>query len=310
MKFVIIDDLHPSIFEYLKAANITWDYFPDIKAQEVKAILPQYDGLMVRSKLFVDDALLEGSNLKLIARAGAGVDNIDESALAKRNIVLVNAPEGNCDAVAEHTIGFILALLNNFRKSSIELNELTWLREENRGYELSYLTVGVIGYGYMGKALCKLLQAFGCTILVYDHKPVDIIHQNTRQVSLEELKEKTDILSVHIPLIAGNEYFINGLFLQSFKKNIWLVNTSRGKVLHTAEVLPLVRSGKIRGLALDVWENENPQKFNETEKAMFMELRSLPQVMMTPHVAGWTFESYQKISEYMGKKIVAWRNKN
>ena len=311
MKFLIVDDLHASIFDYLKEAGIEWDYQPDILPAEVKKILPNYDGLIVRSKIYVDEDMLSTSNLKVIARAGAGVDNIDEQALAKRNIHLINAPEGNCDAVGEHTVGLILALLNNFRKAGRELRTYEWIREGNRGYELSSFTVGVIGYGFMGKALCKRLIAFGCKVIAYDKAlGIRAEQDGVELVSLEELKRRTDILSLHIPLVAENKFWIDADFIKGFAKNIWLVNTSRGKVLKTDDVLPLLESGKIRGLALDVWENENPKMFSEAEKTMFDSLLGYDQVMLTPHVAGWTFESYRKISEIMGLKIVQWVNKS
>jgi D-3-phosphoglycerate dehydrogenase / 2-oxoglutarate reductase len=310
MKFLIVDDLHPSIFDYLKEARVTWDYQPDIAPDQVKALLPAYEGLIVRSKVYVDESMLENSALKVIARAGAGVDNIDEKALAKKNITLINAPEGNCDAVAEHAVGMILALLNNFRKADQELLRHEWIREGNRGYELSSFTVGVIGYGYMGKALCKRLTSFGCRVIAYDRQPLSEAQDGVELVSLEELKSRTDILSLHIPLLEENHFFIDGSFLKGFEKNIWLINTSRGKVVKTMDLLPLLDAGRVRGAALDVWENENPKTFSASEKALFDQLLSYPQVMMTPHVAGWTFESYRKISETMGRKILQWVNKS
>lgn len=310
MKFLIVDDLHPCIFDDLKKAGIAWDYKPDIEAAEVEKILPDYQGLIVRSKVFVDDALLGNSQLKVIARAGAGVDNIDEAALAKRGIALINAPEGNCDAVGEHTMGMILSLLNNFRKSKKELLHHQWIREGNRGYELSSLTVGVIGYGYMGKAVCKRLVAFGCKVIVYDKGKISPVHEGIEMVSLEELKKKADILTLHIPLIEGNAHLVNKAFLEGFEKNIWLINTSRGKVVVGKDLPALLDNGKLRGVALDVWENERPETFSTQEKELFDKLLSYPQVIMTPHVAGWTFESYQRISEVMGRKILQWFNKS
>jgi len=310
MKFLIVDDLHPCIFDDLKKAGVEWDYKPEIEAAEVKKILPDYQGMIVRSKVFVDDALLGSSQLKVIARAGAGVDNIDESVLAKRGIALINAPEGNCDAVGEHTIGMILSLLNNFRKSKHELLDHQWIREGNRGYELSSLTVGVIGYGYMGKAVCKRLVAFGCKVVVYDKQPLKSVHEGVEIVSLQELKKRADILTLHVPLIEGNGHWINKAFLEEFEKNIWLINTSRGKVVVGKDLPPLLDKGKLRGAALDVWENERPETFSVQEKELFDKLLSYPQVIMTPHVAGWTFESYRKISEVMGRKILQWANKS
>jgi len=310
MKFLIVDDLHPSIFDYLKKAGVEWDYEPTIAASAVKDRLIGYEGLIVRSKVFVDEEMVKHSALKVIARAGAGVDNIDENALDKKGITLINAPEGNCDAVGEHAIGMILALLNNFRKSDQELRRHEWIREGNRGYELSSFTVGVIGYGHMGKALCKRLVAFGCKVIAYDQQSLTSVHEGVRMVSLEELKQETDILSLHIPLLKENENLITTSFIKGFEKDIWLINTSRGKVVKTEDMLPLLDTGKIKGAALDVWENENPSSFTEAEKTMFDRLLSLNQVMMTPHVAGWTFESYRKISETIGSKILDWVNKS
>jgi D-3-phosphoglycerate dehydrogenase / 2-oxoglutarate reductase len=310
MKFLIVDDLHPCIFDDLRKAGVTWDYKPAIEAAEVKKILPDYQGLIVRSKVFVDDHLLGTSNLQVIARAGAGVDNIDESVLAQRGITLINAPEGNCDAVAEHTIGMMLSLLNHFEKSKRELIQHQWIREGNRGYELSNLTVGVIGYGYMGKAVCKRLVAFGCKVLVYDKQKMSSIHEGVEMVSLEELKKQADVLTLHIPLIEGNTHWVNKEFIEEFAKNIWFINTSRGKIVAGRDLPLLLDSGKLRGVALDVWENERPESFSKEEKELFDKLLSYSQVFMTPHVAGWTFESYRKISEVMGRKILQWVNKS
>lgn len=310
MKFLIVDDVHPCIFDDLKKAGVEWDYNPGIEADEVKKILPNYQGLIVRSKVFVDDTLLGSSQLKVIARAGAGVDNIDESVLAKRGITLINAPEGNCDAVAEHTLGMILSLLNNFHKSKNELQQHQWVREGNRGYELSNLTVGVIGYGHMGKAVCKRLVPFGCKVVVYDKQSLATVHEGVEIVSLEELKKRADILTLHIPLINGNAHWVNKTFLEEFEKNIWFINTSRGKVVEGKDLPMLLDGGKLRGVALDVWENERPDTFSKEEKELFDKLLSYPQVIMTPHVAGWTFESYRKISEVMGRKILQWANKS
>jgi D-3-phosphoglycerate dehydrogenase len=310
MKFLIVDDLHPCIFDDLKKAGVEWDYKPDIAAADVKKILPGYEGLIVRSKVFVDDELLGTSALQVIARAGAGVDNIEENALLKRGIQLINAPEGNRDAVAEHTVGLILSLLNNFRKSKQELLRHQWIREGNRGYELSNLTVGVIGYGYMGRAVCKRLVAFGCKILAYDKQIKTDVEEGVEIVSLEELKKKADILTLHVPLIKENAHWVDESFLKGFQKNIWLINTSRGKVVKSIDLPALLDSGKLRGAALDVWENERPDTFSMEEKELFDKLLSYSQVIMTPHVAGWTFESYQKISEVMGRKILQWVNKS
>ncbi len=301
---LIIDDMHHSISGMLKDIGIEPDYRPDITKEELISIIGNYEGIIVRSKLFFGIEVIEkATRLKFIGRAGAGLDNLDVAELTKRNIKLVNAPEGNRDAVAEHTVGMLLSLMNNVLRADKEVRNTIWDRESNRGYELMGKTVGILGYGYMGKATSKRLKSFGCTVLAYDKYKTNYGDENAIVSSLEQLKKESDILSLHIPLTSETKFMVNDSFLNSFEKPIWLINTARGEIVKTAEIVKGIQSGKIRGAALDVLENEKINNLNADQQEAFDYLKKSDKVILTPHIAGWTFESYRKINETLVEKI-------
>ncbi|PIQ22468.1 MAG: phosphoglycerate dehydrogenase [Cytophagales bacterium CG18_big_fil_WC_8_21_14_2_50_42_9] len=303
---LIIDYMHPSIVPMLEALNITVAYQPDIKAEAVKSMLPGFDGLLVRSKLFISEEVLSGDHqLTFIARAGAGVDNIDEAALKRQNITLLNAPEGNCDAVGEFTLGLLLALFRNVVKADTEVRKYTWLREENRGEELMGKTVGIIGYGHMGRAFAQRLAGFSCEILAYDNNHTIQPDGFARLVTLEELYAQADVVSVHIPFTPDNKHLGNEHFFTSFKKNIWVLNTARGEVINQTALVKLLQAGKIKGAALDVLENEKLKTLNPQQQLNFEYLSQAENVILTPHIGGWTHQSYVKINEVLVQKIKA-----
>jgi D-3-phosphoglycerate dehydrogenase len=304
MKVLIIDEMHDSINSILNSVNIDVHYQPKIERQEIIKIIKNYDGLIFRSKTNVDEEILKNAtNLKFVARAGAGVDNVEVSALEKRNITLLNAPEGNRDALAEHTIGMLLTLFNKINTADQEVRNGVWEREANRGIELKGKTVGLIGYGHMGKAFAKRLSSFDCEILAFDAEKTGFGNEFVREVSLSELQEKAEILSLHIPMNEKNKGIINQSFLLLFQKLNYIINTSRGEVLILKDLLKLLNSGKIKGAALDVLESEKINQLNQEEESVFQELTKLKQVILTPHVAGWSHESYEKISQVLGHKI-------
>ena len=309
-KCLIIDDMHPDIVSGLKSIGFDVSYEPGFKRQDVLRHIGEYEGLVVRSKIQVDAEIVgEGKKLEFVARAGAGVDNIDKAALKSSEIALFAASEANKDAVAEQTIGMMLSMLHNVVKGDKEVRKYVWDREGNRGTELGALTVGIIGYGNIGKEVHKRLSSFGCHVLAYDKRPEKFAGTKCQPVQLKDIYEQSDIVTFHIPLDDHNYELVDRSYLEKFKKSIWLLNTSRGKVLVLKDLLQMLESGKVRGAALDVLENENISDLNDNEKEVFEALIASDRVILTPHVAGWSFESYQKISQVLVEKVKLFYNK-
>ncbi len=303
-KILIVDDLHPVFKERATALGFQVDDLPHITRQETLDLIADYTGIAVRTKFRIDLELFDAApNLRFVARAGAGLDNIDEAVAAARNISLINAPEGNCDAVGEHAIGMLLSLANNFRQADMQVRQGTWDREGNRGWELKGKTVGIIGYGFMGSSLARKLSGFGVKVIAYDKYKTGFSDQYATEVSMEEIVKHSDVLSLHIPLTAETRQLVDDEYLFHFKKPIYFISTARGEVTNTQAVLNAIKSGKIMGAGLDVLEVE---KFpNLGEQPWFQSLVNSGKVLLTPHVAGWTFESYRKISEVLADKLQA-----
>lgn len=301
---LIIDQMHPTIVPMLQEIGLVVDYRPEIKKEEIKEVLPYFDGLLLRSKIKVTAGVLENaSRLKFVARAGAGVDNIDEAALVQKGITLINAPEGNKDAVGEFTLGLILALFRNVVKADKEVKTWRWLREPNRGEEIMGKTMGLIGYGHMGRAFARRLSNFDCQVLAYDKDDRIAADEFAQLVPLSEIFAKADVVSFHIPYLPENRYFGSEDFFNNFSKPIWLINTARGEILDQEAVAKLLQSGKIKGAALDVLENEKLLTLTEKQKSNFEFLTAAPNVILTPHIGGWTHQSYVKINEVLVRKI-------
>lgn len=299
---LIVDDVHPIFMARAQEMGYQCDYEPLIKAEQALQIIGGYTGLVMRSKFKLNKTFIDaGENLRFVCRAGAGMDNIDEDYAAKKGIALLNAPEGNMDAVGEHATGLLLALMNNFFIADAQIRSGNWKREANRGYELKGKTVGIIGYGFMGRSLARKLSGFEVNVIAYDKYKTGFSDQYAREVSMEEIVKHSDVLSLHIPLTAETKGLVNAEYLFHFKKPIFLINTSRGPVVSTRAVLDAIKTGKILGAGLDVLETE---KFPAlAEEQWFEELRQCSKVILTPHVAGWTFDSYRKISEVMAEKL-------
>lgn len=303
-KILIIDEMHPSIVQLLENQNFQVDYLPNILEKEVFEIINQYTGLIIRSKIFVGKEILEkATNLKFIARAGAGMDQIVEEEVRQRNITLINAPEGNRDAVAEHAIGMILALFNKILISDKEIRNGTWLREQNRGIELGGKTIGIIGYGNNGKAFAKKIRPFDCQVITYDISNRAVWDRNATPVDMETIFKCSDVVSFHIPLTPKTNNLVNANFINQFTNNIWLINTSRGNVIVLEDVLDAMKDGKILGACLDVLPEENLAKFQKKSPEVYKELMNNPKIILTPHVAGWSQESYIKINNVLSEKI-------
>ena len=308
MKILHIDSNHELMIEQLATAgHINHEDYSSSK-EEIEAKIDEYDGVVIRSRFKIDKQFIDkASNLKFIARVGAGLESIDIPYAESKGIHLIAAPEGNRNAVGEHALGMLLMLFNKLKLADAEVRAGQWNREKNRGLELEGKTVGLIGYGNMGNAFAKKLQGFDCEVLCYDIKP-GLGNANARQVSLEELQEKSDVLSLHTPWTPQTDKMVNTHFISGFKKPFWLINTARGKSVVTADLVEALKSGKIKGAGLDVLEYEKLSFENlftaEDMPEPLHYLINVDQVVLTPHIAGWTVESKIKLSQTIVDKIL------
>ena len=312
MKILLLDSNHPLITEQLLAKGFLLEEDFTSSYDEVLQKINQYDGIIIRSRIPLDKNFLENAqNLKFIARVGAGMENIDLEVAKNLGISLINSPEGNRDAVAEHVVAMLLILMNRLFIASEEVKNGVWKREENRGDELLGKTFGIIGYGNMGKATAKRLSGFGGEVIFYDILP-NLEDEFAKQVSLEELQERADILSLHIPLDASTEYLVDENFISKMKKNFYLVNTARGKNVKTSAIVDALKSGKVKAAALDVLEYEKSSfenldistSLSTRNKEDLQFLLESNQVIVTPHIAGWTHQSKEKLAQFIVDKIV------
>ena len=301
-KILIVDDLHPAFMLEAERLGFMVDERPEISYQEVVQIIGDYTGLAIRTKFYIGEELIQAArSLKFIARAGAGMDNIDERFANERGVLCINASEGNRDAVGEHAIAMLLSLMNNLGRSDQQIRAGIWNREGNRGYELKGKSVGIIGYGNTGRSLAKKLKGFDVNILAYDKYHTGFSDENARESSMEEIVKHADVLSLHIPLTAETRQMVNDEYFFHFWKPIFFLNTARGEIVDTQAVLNAIAAGKILGAGLDVLEIE---KFpGLREQSWFLDLIQNGNVLLSPHVAGWTFDSYRKISQVLAEKL-------
>ena len=311
MKILLLDKNHPLITEQLSEKGFVLEEDFSSSYEQVLEKIHLYEGIIIRSRIPLDAHFLEkAKNLKFIARVGAGMENIDIAKAQELGIKLINSPEGNKDAVAEHVIGTLLVLMNRLFISSNEVKKGIWLREENRGEEILGKTFGIIGYGNMGKAVAKRLSGFGCKTIFYDIKP-NLSDEFAAQVSLQELQEKADILSLHTPLTEDTLYMIDEEFISKMKKNFYFINTARGKNLKTSALVNALKSGKVKGACLDVLEYEKTSFENLEMKNEDLEyLLNSEKAIITPHIAGWTHESKIKLAQVIVDKILAFTAEN
>ena len=311
MKILLLDKNHPLITEQLSEKGFVLEEDFSSSYEQVLEKIHLYEGIIIRSRIPLDAHFLEkAKNLKFIARVGAGMENIDTAKAQELGIKLINSPEGNKDAVAEHVIGTLLVLMNRLFISSNEVKKGIWLREENRGEEILGKTFGIIGYGNMGKAVAKRLSGFGCKTIFYDIKP-NLSDEFASQVSLQELQENADILSLHTPLTEDTLYMIDEEFISKMKKNFYFINTARGKNLKTSALVNALKSGKIKGACLDVLEYEKTSFENlETKNEDLEYLLNSEKAIITPHIAGWTHESKIKLAQVIVDKILAFTVEN
>ncbi len=306
MKILLLDKNHPLISEQLLDKNFILEEDFISSYEQVLEKIDKYEGVIIRSRIPLDARLLEkGKNLKFIARVGAGMENIDVLKAQELGIKLINSPEGNRDAVAEHCLGMLLVLMNRLFISANEVKNNVWLREENRGEEIKGKIFGLVGYGNMGKALAERLSGFGCEVIFYDIKP-NLSDGFAKQVSLKELQANADILSLHIPLNDKTHYIIDEKFISEMKKSFYFINTSRGKNVKTSALIDGLKSGKVRGACLDVLEYEKSSFENlELENDDLQYLLNSEKVIITPHIAGWTHQSKIKLAQTIVDKILA-----
>lgn len=305
MKVLAIDTNHPFLNEGLRKLGCTVeeDYTSDYDSILKK--ISEYEGVVIRSRIPVDEKFIKAATkLKFIARVGAGMENIDSDAADKQKIKLFNAPEGNRDAVAEHVLGSLLALTKRIIISSEEVKNGIWLRAENRGDELMGKTIGLIGYGVMGNAVAKRFSGFGVKVLCYDILP-DKGNEYAQQVSQEEIFEQTDILSLHIPYTEQTDNLVNKKYLNKFKKNIYVVNTARGKCLSIHDLIDAIEQGKVKGACLDVLEYEKAsfEKMDSQNNTDLHYLLQSNKVIVTPHIGGWSVQSNEKMANIIVEKV-------
>ncbi|MGH1386017.1 2-hydroxyacid dehydrogenase [Kordia sp.] len=307
MNILHLDENHPLLInQFAELGHINHEDYTSTKA-EIEAKIHNYDGFIIRSRFKIDaEFLAKATNLKFIGRVGAGLENIDCEFAERQGIKLISAPEGNRNAVGEHALGMILSLFNKFNKADREVRDGKWLREANRGFELDGQTVGIIGYGNMGKAFAKKLRGFDVEVLFYDLKD-GIGDQNATQVSLAELQERATVLSLHTPQTPLTMNMVNKEFIEAFQHNFWFINTARGKSVVTQDLVAALQSGKILGAGLDVLEYEKSSfenLFNDNQMpAAFQYLIEAENVLLSPHVAGWTKESKEKLAQTIVDKF-------
>lgn len=308
MKILHLDTNHPLLLNQLNDLGFINDEDYKSSKEDIKLKIKDYDGFIIRSRFSIDKIFLDAAtNLKFIGRVGAGLENIDCDYAESKGITLISAPEGNRNAVGEHSLAMLLSLFNKLNKADNEVRNGKWLREDNRGIELDGKTVGLIGYGNMGKAFAKKLRGFDVNVLCYDIKD-NVEDENATQVPLKKLQEKADVLSLHTPETPLTIGMVNQDFINNFKKPFWLINTARGKSVVTSDLVNALKSGKILGAGLDVLEYEKASfesLFSSTLPEAFQYLIEAQNVILSPHVAGWTIESKEKLAQTIVDKIKA-----
>lgn len=309
-KVAFIDSVHPILQERLEQNGFICDDLTQYSKSEIENQIEMYQGIVIRSRFAMDDVFLsKATQLEFIARSGAGMENIDIPYCESKQIFLHNAPEGNRNAVGEHALGMLLSLFNNLNKGDQEVRQGIWDREGNRGIELDGKTVGIIGFGNNGQAFAKKLRGFDVDVLVYDKYKSNFGNSNISEVTMTEIFERADVISFHIPQNEETMFLVNDTYLSQFKKDIYVINLSRGKIIKTSSLVTNLKSGKVKGACLDVLEFEKSSFENifsdkENLPKAFNYILNSPQTILSPHVGGWTTESYYKLSNVLADKIL------
>lgn len=309
-KVVFIDSVHEILWSRL--SKMGWNCFDQTKLpkNEIITTLPDFEGIVIRSKFKLTSTILSSlPKLKFIARAGSGLENIDLEYCSDNNIQVFSSPEGNRDAVAEHSMGMLLMLQNHLKRVDNEVREDIWKRAENRGFELKGKTIGLIGYGVMGKAFAQRLSGFDLNVIAFDSNKTKYSDNFAKEVTLSQLYKEADIISLHMNYDEKNKYLVNKTFIDSIEKPFILINTARGFNVNTADLVIGLKSGKIKGACLDVLEFEATsfEKIEDVKTSIALDyLKNSDRVILSPHIAGWTIESHFKLSDVLADKIQRW----
>ncbi len=306
-KVLVTDDVHPVLFQLLESAGYQCEYRPEIHTNEVNQIIAEYTGIIINSKITVDKVILDKAvQLKFVGRLGSGLEIIDLDYARQKGVAVYNSPEGNRNAVAEHALGMLLALANNFLTSDREVRQKIWQREANRGFEIMGRTMAIIGFGNTGSAFATKLAGMGMNVLAYDKykRHYTYHHPHVEAADMSVIFREADMVSLHLPLTNETKHLVNKDFLKKFNKPIIIINTSRGAVVNTADLIEALESGKVQGACLDVFENEKPDTFNTIENNLYDKLYQFDNVILSPHIAGWTRESKQRLAEVLAEKIL------
>ncbi len=308
MKRVLItDDCHPLLTEGLTNLGFVCDFLPDITPEETRRIIPGYEGLIINSKIIVDRSFLDAARiLRFVGRLGSGMEIVDQAYAAERGVAVLSSPEGNRNAVAEQALGMLLTLANNLLRADGEVRRNVWRREINRGWELRGKTIGIIGFGHTGGQFARKLAGMEMTVLAFDkYRPAGYAAEMpwVTETTLEDIQQRSDIISLHLPLTAETKHLADDTFISRCKPGFVLINTARGACIRTTDVVAALEDGRIGGACLDVYENEKPATFTEDEKHLYDRLHLLENVVLTPHIAGWTQESKRLLAEILFQKI-------
>ncbi|MFC4262547.1 NAD(P)-dependent oxidoreductase [Ferruginibacter yonginensis] len=298
--------VHQHLIETLQQKGFEVMYLPDITHNDLLKIIPQATGLVVTTRLKIDQTLIDkATKLQWIGRLGSGMELIDVAYAQSKNIVCLSSPEGNRNAVAEHALGMLLAMKNNLIKSSDEVKQGKWVRDENRGSEISGKIIGIVGYGNTGQAFAKLLAGFDVTMLAYDKYKGDFGGKFIREASLEQIAKYADVISFHVPLSPETSNMANEAFFEMLENKPFIINTSRGNVVNAGALIEALDNQKICGVALDVIENEKLKTLNELQQAQLQNLLARQNVLITPHIAGYSHEAFLRMSTVLLSKLAA-----
>lgn len=307
MKILFVDVVHPFLEEKLNQLGCSCDHDYSSSKKDIASKIDSYEGLVIRSRFPIDQTFLDqATNLKFIARSGAGLENIDLVYAKEKGVHVFNSPEGNMDAVGEQAIGMLLMLFNQLKKGDSEVRNGVWDREGNRGLEISGKTIGIIGYGNMGKAFAKKLSGFDCKVIAHDKYKTTFSDEYVQEVTLTELQQQAQVISIHLPLTTATKYYVDEQFISACAHPFYLINTARGNHINTNNLVNGLESNKVLGACLDVLEYETKsfETINARELPMaYNYLCDSDKVILSPHVAGWTEESYVKLSSFLAEKI-------